>query len=261
MTSVTRALQKPKLLFEVTLERRPYRRRFLFLIIVILAAVLAWVALQQAKARPDLQIDMRALEVGSLAAGVIILLASIRAVIMLVRWRSRPNEHLRFFDQGFSWTRGDEKFQYRWEKLQTFRESGRGIYTKKRPLLQWGAHTLVMSDKRVFKLQPRHGDLRQIARSIRPYAAEVTGIRMGRRLREEKPVRVHPRLTVWPGGLQVGKEELPWKALNVFVKGERLIVQTNLNGKVRIVRRIPTYQVDNLGGFMELATSTIKNHR
>lgn len=243
------------------MERRPYLRRFLFLIIVFLAAVLGWVALQQAKLRPGLQVDARVLEFGSLAAAAIILLAGIRAVINLVRWRRRPNEHLRFFDQGFSWTRGGEKYQYRWEKLQTFREGVRGIYLGKRPLVQWGSLTLVMSDKRVLKLLPRHGDLRVFARAIRPYAAEVTGIHMGRRLREEKPVRVHPRLVVWPGGLQVGKEEFPWKALNVFVKGEKLVVQTNLNGKVRVVRRIPTYQVDNLGGFMELATSTIKNHR
>jgi hypothetical protein len=259
MTDVARTLRNPKRLFEVTIERRPYLRRLLRALIILLATSLAWVALNLASER--VEVDVLALEIGKLAAVIIMLLAGIRAVVNLVRWRNRPDETLSFFDRGFIWERNGEKYQYRWEKLRTFREGGHAIYRGKRPVIQWGHHTLEMTDGRVFRLVPRHGELRQLARAIRPYAAEVTGIRMGRRLRQEKPVRVHPRLVVWPGGLQIGKEELPWSVLNVTVRGSRLIVQAKQNGKVRTVGRFATNRVDNLGGFMELATATIRNHR
>ena len=202
-----RALRQTKLLYEVTIERKSYRRRFVRLLIILLATALAWVALGLASERGAA--DATALIVGRLAAAAILLLLSIRALINLIRWLTRPNEKLRFFNKGFSWERGGEKAQYGLGALDTFREGGRGLYLGKRPVLQWGAHTLLMNDKRLFKVLPRHGDLRQIARVIRPYAAEVTGTNMGRRLRQEKPVRIHPKLIVWPGGLQVGKEEFP----------------------------------------------------
>ena len=257
--SVSRQLSQPKLLLEITSSRRPYLRRFRFLLVILVMAIAAWFALEMAAAR--VPVDPRALLIGQLAAAAIILLVSMRAVVNLLRWRSRPNETIRLFNRGFTWERDGQKLQYSWGKLHTFREGGRGLYIGKRPIVQWGALTLTMSDKRVYKLRPRHGNLRQIARIIRPYAAEVTGIHMGRRLRQEKPVRVHPRLVVWPGGLQIGKEEIPWRVLNVTVKGSRLIVQARDKRKVRTVRRYRTYTVDNLGGFMELATTTIRNHR
>jgi hypothetical protein len=206
-------------------------------------------------------IDERLLWVGQLAAGVIILLVSIRMLINLIRALARPNERLRIFNKGFTLERGTQKVQYGWGALDTFRESGRGIYLGKRPLIQWGAHTLLMNDKRLIQLRPRYGDLRQIARAIRPYAAEVTGTNMARSLRQEKPIRIHPKLIVWPGGLQVGKDEYPWGVLNVAVNGNRLVIRAKQKGKIRTVRSFDTHNVDNLGGFMELATTTIRNHR
>lgn len=258
-TNPTRAMRPAKLLFEVTIDRRKYWRRFRFLLIILLMAVLAWFALPRAAARAA--VDPRVLAVGQLAAAVIILLASVRGLINLIRWRSRPNETLRFFNKGFTWERAGDTAKYSWNRLQTFREGGRGLYIGKQPLVQWGVHTLVMADKRTFKLRPRHGDLRQMARAIRPYAAEVTGTYMGRRLRQDKPVRLHPRLVAWPGGLQVGKQEYPWGALNVAVERGSLVIRAKDNGKVRTVRRFDTHTIDNLGGFMELATTTIRNHR
>lgn len=257
--NVARALRETKLLYEVTIDRRAYRRRFVRLLIILLATALAWVALGLAAEQGG--VDETALAVGQLAAAAILLLAGIRALVNLERWLTRPSETIRFFNKGFLWERGGEKAQYGWGKLNTFREGGRGLYIGKRPLLQWGAHTLLMNDKRLFKILPRHGDLRQIARVIRPYAAEVTGANMGRRLRQEKPVRIHPRLVVWPGGLQVGKKEYPWGVLHVAVNGGRLVIRAREKGKIRTVRRFGTHTVDNLGGFMELATATIRTHR
>lgn len=250
---------KPKLLFEITVERRPQRRRFRLALIILIASVGALYAITEAKRRG--LADDNLLDIGWLAAVLVIALAGIRAVLSLVRQRRRRDEQIRFFNQGLTWERNGEKRRYNWHKLRTFREGGRGIYMGKRPLLQWGAITLTMADNQVYKLYPWHGDLRQYAKLLRPYAAEYTGIHMGRRLRQEKPVRLHRRLIVWPGGLQIGKKELPWRALNVNVKGNRLIIRAKENGRVRTVGRFSTHSVDNLGGFVELATTTIRTHR
>ncbi len=259
MSSVSRELRKPKLLFEINISRRPYLRRFFFLLVIAGVAAAAWFALNMAAEQVD--VDRRLLWVGQLAAVVILLLASVRAVVNLVRWRSRPNETIRFFNKGFTWETNGARQQYRWERLRIFREGGRGIYLGKWPLIQWGAHTLTMDDHQVFRLRPRHGDFRQMKRALRPYAAEVTGIRMGRRLRQEKPVRLHPRLIVWPGGLQIGKQELPWRVLSVSLKRGRLVIRADENQKTRTVGRFGAHSVDNLGGFIDLATATIRNHR
>ena len=259
MTSLTRALDKPRLIFETQVERRHYWRRFRRSFIIAVCSLLAWVALHVTRSRGI--VGGIALDIGWLVAMVLFALSLVKVVVNLTRWRTRPNEAVRLFTQGFAWERNGAKHQYSWNKLRTFREGGRGIYFRKQPLIQWGALTLTMADGSVFKFMPRHGNLQQIARIIHPYAAEVTGIRMGRRLRQEKPVRVHPALVVWPGGLQVGKKEYPWQVLSVGVKRNKLVIRAKENGKVRTVRRYNIHSVDNLGGFVELATTTIQTHR
>ena len=257
--AVSRALQQPKLLLEIKVERKVYARRLRFSIYVLVAAALAWVALDQGRAR-ELVAGVT-LDVGRLVAGVLILLMSVRVIFNFFRWRSRPNESIRFFNKGFIWTRRGTDHRYSWGKVQTFREGGHTRYLFRRPFLQWGQHKLTMSDNQVFRLASWHGDLQKIARAIRPVIAEVTGTRIGQRLREEKPVKVHKRLTIWPGGLQIGKEELPWQVLNVSVKNQKLVIKAKDRGKVRTVGRFSIHSIDNLGGFMDIATSTIRNHR
>jgi hypothetical protein len=258
-SQVSRALHKPKLLYQVVIDRKHYPRRLRLLFILILVSGLAWVAMDQAR---DRQLaDGLLLNIGSLAAAAILILASVRFIITFVRWRRRPNETLRFFNRGFSWTHRGETSQYPWSKIHTLREGDYGIYLGKRPLIQWGSHSLLMSDQRSFKITTRHGDLRLIGKIIRPYVAEVTGTRMGRRLRDEKPIRIHPKLTVWPGGLQIGKAEYPWEDLNVRLKGDQLLIQARVNGKTRRVGRFNRRSIDNLGGFLDLAQVTIRTHR
>jgi hypothetical protein len=258
-TAVGRALQGTKTILQINVERETYARRLRFSIYVLIAAALAWVALDQGRARE--LVDGMTLDVGRLVAGILILLMSIRVTFNFFRWRNRPDETIKFFNKGFSWTRKGQEHRYGWGKVQNFREGGHTRYLFKRPFLQWGHHTLTMADGQVFRLAPWHGDLQKIARAIRPVIAEVTGIRIGRRLREEKPVQVHRRLIVWPGGLQIGKQELPWKVLSVGVKNQRLVVKARERGKVRTVGRFSIHSIDNLGGFMEIATETIRTHR
>ncbi len=257
--TVARSLEAPKLLYQVIIDRSHYRKRSRFLLVIIIVSAGAWFALNQEQTLRAA--DSRAVSIGALAAAAIILLASIRLVINLVRWRNRPSETLRMFNKGFSWTRGDQKQQYGWANVQIFREGGHGLYLGKRALLQWGSHRLLMGDKQTFVLLPRHGNLRRMARIIRPHVGEYVGIRMARRLREEKPIRIHPKIIVWPGGLQVGKAEYPWEQLKVGLKGQRLVIQAREKGKYHVVGRYSIGSIDNLGGFLELAQTTIRTHR
>ena len=254
--------RKPRLLLEAQIERRLYWRRFRFSLLVLVVVMLALVALRLAGGRITDQLSPAVLDVGRLAALVLSILLFLRVMVNLSRWLTRRDEHIRIFDQGLMWSRNGSARKYGWDKLRVLREQGHGLYLGKRPLVQWGGHTLKMADGEVYRFAPYHGDLRQFIRVVRPFAAEATGERMARMLREEKPIRLHPRLTVWPGGVEIGKQELPWGLLDVRVSSGRLMIrQRDDKGKYRVVRRYPVGQVDNVGGFLELATTTIQTHR
>jgi hypothetical protein len=260
MINAERALKKPKLLFQAVVTKQPYRKRFWFSVLIIAATLGAWYALDMAGKRG--LVDMRLTDIGWLAAAAIVALMTVRAFLSLFRIITRKNETLRFFDRGFSWIRGDQKYQYSWAKVDVFREGANGIYLGKRPLVQWGVHTLTMSDGQVFKVTPVYGNLRRFARVVRPYIAEATGVQMARALREYQSVQLHRKLTVWSGGIEIGKREIPWSGLNVGLEKSRLVIQAkDGKGKFKTVKRYNMRKVDNVGGFVELATSTIRNHQ
>ncbi len=260
MRSAAKAIHKPRLLYEAQVQRRRYWRECRRAFLLMLVALLALAALEVARARDAA--DPLALDIGRLAAAFLAGLLLVRVVVSFIRWRTRPDERIRVYDQGFTWQRGGETHKYSWGKLAAIREGGRGLYLGQRPLVQWGAHTLTMADKEVFRFRPYHGDMRAFIRAVRPYAADVTGTRMGRILRQEKPVRLHPKLVAWPGGLAVGKKELPWATLDVDIARQRLIIRARAkNGRYKTVRSYPVSAVDNVAGFYELATTTIENHK
>ncbi len=263
MLSPAKSLQKPRLLFAATIERQLYWRRFRLALILLLTVLAAWAALEVVSLRGDITIPPNTLDIGRLAAVFVTGLLLVRLLVHFWRWRTRHDEQIKIYDQGFSWLRKGQTHKYSWNKLVTLREAGRGIYLGKRPLVQWGSYRLTMTDKQVFVFKPYHGDMRAFIRAVRPYAADVTGTRMGRILRQEKPVRLHPQLVAWPGGLAVGKKELHWSLLDVEQKGDKLIIRARnpKNGKYQTVRRFPVSRVDNAAGFVELATTTIENHR
>ncbi len=263
MISTAKALQKPRLLFAATIERKPYWRRFRLAVILLLVVLAAWAALEVVYMRGGVEIDANTLDIGRLAAVFVAGLLLVRVLVHFWHWRTRRDEQIRIYDQGFSWLREGEAHKYSWGKLVTIREAGHGIYLGKRPLVQWGTHRLTMADKEQFVFKPYHGDMRAFIRAVRPYAADVTGTRMGRILRQEKPVRLHPQLVAWPGGLAVGKKELHWSLLDVDREGDRLVIRllNEKNGKYKMLRRFPVSRVDNVQGFVELATTTIEHHR
>jgi hypothetical protein len=143
-----------------------------------------------------------------------------------------------------------------------FREGVHDVYLFGRPLIQRGAIVLTMRDGEVFKVTGAHGDTRRFVRAFRPIIADVTGTRIGQSLRSNKPVRIHKDLSIWPRGIKIGKQQIAWEQVDVTLKRSRLtIARLNKKGKFKKVKGFDTHTLDNVGGFMEVATATIRNHQ
>jgi hypothetical protein len=251
---------RPKLIYQATIKRKLFFRRFAWSLLATVASIGALVALDEAAGRG--LAERQVLQIGGLLAVVVAVLFALRAITNLWRGLTRKSETLRFFDQGFSWTRGDEQYQYGWSKLVFYREGGHGLYIGKRPLLQWGAQRLKMSDGRIFKVTGAHGDTRRFANAVRRPVSDYTGVWMGRSLRKEKPVRLHRQLTLYPGGVKAGKHEVHWSDMETRLRNGRLsILQKTPKGKFKTVKSFGFDSVDNVGGFLELAHGTIRNYQ
>jgi hypothetical protein len=253
--------QKPRLLYQVTIERRKYFRRFVWSLLAGVAAVAAFLALEETVNR-GVEADPKVLQLGSMVSLIVAALFGLRALANLWLGLRRRTETLRLFDKGLALTtaKGDQK--YGWSQVTKFREGGSGIYLGRRTLLQWGAPRLKMQTGKSFALNGKYGDLRKINAVLRRYVSPMLGTQMGQMLRAEKPVKLSRSLTIWPGGVQVGKQEIPWSEIEVQLKNSTLnIMRKNAKGKFKTVRRYNVKQVDNVGGFMEVATATIRNHQ
>lgn len=254
------AIRKPRLLFHATINRRLYLRRFVWSLLASVAALAAFFILDSPAGRnvADAQLG----DIGRVVSLIAALLFGLRALVNLWYGLRRPTESLRFYDRGFIWWRGQAEHKYKWSHLNNYRERGGGVYLGKRPLVQWGDCRFTMLDKRVFTVTGRYGNLREFKRIIRRYPAHVTGIRMGQALRQEEPVRLHPRLTIWPGGIEVGKHEVPWSEVEVSLKRGRLVIfQKNAKGQFKPLKSYRASRVDNVGGFLEVARATIPTHQ
>ncbi len=253
--------EKSRLIFQRDIKRGRSVRRFFRQVLGFAATLGAYFAISEGAARG--LIDGLALDVGRLAAILLGALFVVRAVVYLFYALTRRSEELRFYTKGFVWVRGDESFKYPYPEVIRYREGGRGVYIGMRPLLQWGAHTLEMRDGTIFKVKPYHGSLKRFADRVRPHTAYVTAIQIGQTLRSGQPVQLHPDLTVYPGGVQIGKREVRWIEMAVIMRRQSLIIKS-YNPKRKKFQRVKRYwipRVDNVGGFYDLAQGTIRNHR
>lgn len=255
------ALDKPRLLFHAKVERRPFFRRFVWSLLGAAAAVGAWAALAVASDRQVLD-NKQLLNIGLIIAPLVSALLLLRAFHSLFLGLRRKNEILRFFDQGFVWIRGKDEAKYSWKQLNTFREGVRQLTLFGRIWLQTGAQVLTMRDGRVFRVTGAHGDARRFAKAVRPVIADITGTRLGQALREQKSVTLHPQLTLHAQGITSGKVKIAWSALDIAVKkGKLVLYKLNANGQFKPAKSLDTHQINNLGGFIEIASSTIRNHQ
>ncbi|MBA3874165.1 MAG: hypothetical protein ABI970_20445 [Chloroflexota bacterium] len=239
--------QTPKLLMEASISRRPFfRRTWLSIIGLIVTLVGIWL-LDQAE-------NLGKLPYGlwlplTLAVGLLGLIFLIRAILYFVRWLRTKNETLKLYNQGIVLTRGKDTVKYGWASLHTYREGSRAL-------------RLTMQNGKVVNIDRRYGDLAPWAGYIRQYAARVTGVYIARAIREERPVVLHPKLTIWPGGVEVDKKEIPWSNVDVRLMGKQLVVfQRAKSGNFQKVKAYNVHTVDNVGGFLEVAHSTMKNHQ
>jgi hypothetical protein len=254
------ATRKPRLLFQSTINRRRYFRRFVWSLLASVAALAAFVILDSPAGRGVA--DARLGDIGRIISLIGALLFGLRALVNLVYGLRRQSETLRFYDQGFIWGRGGETHKYKWAQLQTYREGGSGLYLGKRALFQWGGCRFTMLDQRVFTVTGRHGNLARFKQAIRRYPAHVTGIRMGQTLRKEEGIRLHRQLMVWPGGLEAGKHEIPWSEVEVGLKrGRLLIFRRKAGGEFKLLKSYRASRVDNVGGFLDVARATIPTHQ
>jgi hypothetical protein len=248
------AAQLSRVLFSAEIRRSHYFRRFVWLLVGTLTTAGAYAALQAAASRAVAHPLL--LDVGKAAAILLGGLLAVRGLYNLILTFVRRSESLQVYSKGFLWTRGGKTYKYRWTQLARFREGARGIYLFRRPLLRWGTHRLEMDDERVFKFGGVHGNTRRFAHVVRPYAAYVTSVKMSRALRADRPVRLHPRLTLYPGGVEAGKTEIHWSEVNAAVKNGRLLLRRSQEKRARTIRRYGLHRVDNVGGFLEIVSST-----
>lgn len=247
------AANASRVLFYAESRRSHYFRRFLWLLLGTLTAAGAYLALQTASQRGVA--DPLLLDVGQLVAIVLAGLFAARGIYSLILGFARQSQAVQLYSKGFLWTQGGRTYKYRWTQLARFREGARGIYLFRRPLLLWGAHQLQMDDERTFRFNGRLGSPRHFAHVARPYAAYVTSVKMSRALRDDRPVRLHPQLTLYPGGVEAGKIEIHWSQLAASVKKRQLTVQRFDRNRFRTVRRYALHRVDNVGGFLEIVNT------
>ncbi|MCC6615524.1 MAG: hypothetical protein IT320_18770 [Anaerolineae bacterium] len=251
--------EKPRLLLQAELRRKPYWSRLPILVLGTIAASGAYWALSVAQRRG--LADSLLLDVGRLVAVVLAGLLAVLTGLSFYRGLTRRNERIQIYDQGFVWKRGKQSRRYAWNKVNVFREGAGGVHVFNRPLLQWGSQQIVTRDGATYRFKPAHGDTRRFARAVRKYVGPLTSTRMGQMLRAERPIKIHPRLTVYPGGVEANGREIPWSQMSIKVRGNIMrIRQQQPNGKYKTVARFNTRRIDNLVGFLELAQTTIGIH-
>lgn len=251
-----------RLIYAASVKRGRFGRQFLLGLLGALTSVGAYAALREAGLRPDIDVPPLALDIGKLAAIILGGWLAVRSLIGLWRALTRPSQAVRVYNKGFAWEKGGVKNRYRWQQLLTFREGARGIFLGGRPLLQWGAHELTMDDRQVLRFTADMGNTRAFADAVRPYTSYVTSVRIGRLLRQNQSVKLHPKLTVTPSGVEAGKTEVTWADMDIQASRSGLSLRKRSpQGKFKTVRHYPLHALENAGGFLELAQGTIRNYQ
>jgi len=252
--------EKPRLIYGASVRRKRYFVRFLRALFLTVVVAGAYIALDEASRRA--LADPLLLNIGQLVAVVLAGMLAVRALYNLVMALVRRSETVRIYDKGIVWTKAGVQHKYAWHQLETYREGARGLYFARWPVLQWGANVFTMTDGVQFRYNHRFGDTRTGTQAARRYADYVTGVRMGRALRAQRPVQLHPRLTIYPTGIESGKHEIHWSEVDVRMQGNRLeIRRLDTKGRFKTVGRYPRHKVDNVGGLIEVASATIANYQ
>ncbi|MCY4009332.1 MAG: hypothetical protein OXF22_06230 [Anaerolineaceae bacterium] len=234
-------------------NRRSQRRQALSIALVLASSAAAAYAAMNAASDP-LLINTLWLDIGKLAAILLLAISCSRFVTQLVLAASRPNQTIYLYDQGFTWHQGRSQKRYRWNQVQQYHENLRNP-----ALFPWGSLRFRMEDERVYRLRPAHGNLRRIARLIRPYLAQAAAQKMRAQLQHDRPVRLNRNLLVWPNGVTIRSREIAWPELELRIRHGRLqFRQRRTNGSSRIVKSIPLHKISHVAGFLQLSQSAMR---
>ena len=182
-------------------NRRSQHRQALSVALILASTAAAAYAAMNAASDP-LLINALWLDIGKLAAILLVAISSSRFFTQLVLATSRPNQTIYLYDRGFTWHQGRSQKRYLWSQVQHYHENLRGP-----ALLPFGSLNFRMEDERVYRLRPAHGNLRRIARLIRPYLAQATAQKMRAQLQHDRPVRLNRHLLIWPNGVTIKRRE------------------------------------------------------
>jgi hypothetical protein len=250
-----------RLLYTAGVRRSRYFRLLLRAMLGVLASLVLGVILVLAADRGLLPPWIAG--VGQLLAFAFGVWFVFRAVVHLVHFITRRSVTVRLYDKGFVWYEHGHVDKHRWAEIVRFRMGARALGLFGYPLLDWGAQVLTVEDGSEYRFTPAMGDVEVFAQYVRPYSARVTSLRMGKALRADQPVKLSERVTVYPGGVAVGKAEVPWAELRVTVDpGWKKITLRRVQpgSKPRVLARIGVGAIDNPGGFVEIARPQIESH-
>ncbi len=255
-------VEGPRLIYRFEVRRRVHLRRFLWNLLVAVASIGAWAAFFYLTEQRHEALSPLLLTVGQVLALGAVAVFAVRAAFAFARSLRTQSQSAQFYDRGFRWQRGTDVNQYAWSSVRNFREGHRQLRLGRLILGGWGGHTLEMKDGKVYRFTAMHGNPRIFAHVVRPYITEAVGERMAQALREGKTIRLHPQFVIARAGVQARREKIRWSELDIKIgRGRLLVKRADANGKFRTVARFPLSQINNLGAFLDLASSTIQNHQ
>ena len=255
------AFNKPRLIYKFEVERKKHIRRFMWMVLALIASFSAWIALDYVGSQGE-DIDPDLLRFGQSIAIILAIILFFRALIHFLRVLRTKNESAQFFDRGFRWQIGkNDPAKYSWSQIKSFRQGIRTIALFKRTLFQSGAQIITMRDGKVFKFTPHHGDVRQFTKAVRPHIADIMGTQMGRALRDNKTIRLHRELAISANGVVAGKHKIRWSQVDIKATKGKLVISKRNKGKFKAVKSYNIRRIDNIAGFLDIAHSTIQNHQ
>lgn len=253
-----------RVLYQFDWERRYALRRAW--VTVIIAGLLVGLFVGLGLWR-DLEFEQAPLvNLSRMVAFFIAAMFAVRAVFNLGRAMFRRTQKAHFSREGFAWQVDKEVSRYRWTQLKAYRKGARTWRLGRIPIRKFGQHRLTMNDGKTFVLHHAITSPEAFERVLDPIINAVMGEKIANTLRSDQAVKLHPKLIVTKNGVVVlkgGKKiGLKWSNVNLLHQRGKLIVQTlGKNGKFKTVQGFADHTIDNLGGFLELAETTIANHQ
>lgn len=261
MMDITGSTGPSLLLYTAGVRRSHYFRLFLRALLGVAAAIALAVILVLAAERGFLPPTLASL--GQLIAFAFGVWFILRALVHLVHFISRRSVTVCLYDKGFVWYEHGHANKHRWPEIVRYRQGARTLRLFGHALLKWGAQVLTVEDGSEYRFTPSMGDTSVFAEYVRPCCARVTSVRMSKALRADQPVKLSERVTIYPGGVAVGKAEVPWAELRVTVDHdwERITLRRIQPGaKPRVLARLRAGSIDNPGGFIEITRPQIESY-